>query len=190
MMNPFNLLKNTQALKEQSEKLQQELLAIRAEGNAGGRMVSGQHHEHCPTGAGDPGRPGAPRYWAHRTRHQRCRGGLSSKRLLGRLPHRHCRTEKRRGILPDERRAQTPGCSGSSLENRRSGAVGRLLRVKSPVPADAAKKPQTAGGRLSSAGLCHRRRGDALPLWPPAAHRLRDARGGRRSPGAALRPGA
>ena len=40
MMNPFNLLKNTQALKEQSEKLQEELLAIRAEGNAGGRMVT------------------------------------------------------------------------------------------------------------------------------------------------------
>ena len=39
-MNPFNLLKNTQALKEQSEQLQQELLAIRAEGSSGGRMVT------------------------------------------------------------------------------------------------------------------------------------------------------
>lgn len=39
-MNPFDLLKNTQALKEQSEKLQQELQDIRAEGSAGGRMVT------------------------------------------------------------------------------------------------------------------------------------------------------
>ena len=39
-MNPFELLKNTQALKEQSEKLQQELAKIRAEGSAGGRMVT------------------------------------------------------------------------------------------------------------------------------------------------------
>ena len=31
-MNPFELLKNTQAIKEQSEKLQQELADIRAEG--------------------------------------------------------------------------------------------------------------------------------------------------------------
>lgn len=39
-MNPFELLKSTQALKEQSEKLQQELAKIRAEGSAGGRMVT------------------------------------------------------------------------------------------------------------------------------------------------------
>ena len=39
-MNPFELLKNTQARKEQSEKLQQELAKIRAEGSAGGRMVT------------------------------------------------------------------------------------------------------------------------------------------------------
>lgn len=39
-MNPFELLKNTQALKEQSEKLQQELAKTRAEGSAGGRMVT------------------------------------------------------------------------------------------------------------------------------------------------------
>ena len=39
-MNPFELLKNTQAIKEQSEKLQQELEDIRAEGSSGGRMVT------------------------------------------------------------------------------------------------------------------------------------------------------
>ena len=39
-MNPFELLKNTQAIKEQSEKLQQELADIRAEGSSGGRMVT------------------------------------------------------------------------------------------------------------------------------------------------------
>ena len=39
-MHPFELLKYTQALKEQSEKLQQELAKIRAEGSAGGRMVT------------------------------------------------------------------------------------------------------------------------------------------------------
>lgn len=39
-MNPFDLLKNTQAIKEQSEKLQQELAEIRAEGSSGGRMVT------------------------------------------------------------------------------------------------------------------------------------------------------
>ena len=39
-MNPFDLLKNTQAIKEQSEKLQEELAAIRAEGSSGGRMVT------------------------------------------------------------------------------------------------------------------------------------------------------
>lgn len=39
-MNPFDLLKNTQAIKEQSEKLQEELASIRAEGSSGGRMVT------------------------------------------------------------------------------------------------------------------------------------------------------
>ena len=39
-MNPFNLLKNADALKEQSEKLQQELEGIRAEGSSGGKMVT------------------------------------------------------------------------------------------------------------------------------------------------------
>ena len=39
-MNPFDLLKNTQAIKEQSEKLQRELEDIRAEGSSGGRMVT------------------------------------------------------------------------------------------------------------------------------------------------------
>ena len=39
-MNPFELLKNTQALKEQSEKLQQGLADIRGIGSSGGRMVT------------------------------------------------------------------------------------------------------------------------------------------------------
>jgi len=39
-MNPFDLLKNTQAIKEQSEKLQKELEDIRAQGSSGGRMVT------------------------------------------------------------------------------------------------------------------------------------------------------
>ena len=39
-MNPFNLLKDTAALKEQSDKLQKELEDIRAEGSSGGRMVT------------------------------------------------------------------------------------------------------------------------------------------------------
>lgn len=39
-MNPFDLLKNSQAIKEQSEKLQEELAEIRAEGSSGGRMVT------------------------------------------------------------------------------------------------------------------------------------------------------
>ena len=38
-MNPFDLIKNTQAIKEQSEKLQKELEELRAEGSSGGRMV-------------------------------------------------------------------------------------------------------------------------------------------------------
>lgn len=39
-MNPFDLLKNTQAIKEQTEKLQNELQEIRAEGSSGGKMVT------------------------------------------------------------------------------------------------------------------------------------------------------
>lgn len=38
-MNPFELFKNTQALKEQSEKLQSELEELSAEGSSGGKMV-------------------------------------------------------------------------------------------------------------------------------------------------------
>ena len=39
-MNPFELLKNTQVIKEQSEKLQAELASLTAEGSSGGRMVT------------------------------------------------------------------------------------------------------------------------------------------------------
>lgn len=39
-MNPFDLLKNTQAIKEQSEQFQKELEEIREEGSSGGRMVT------------------------------------------------------------------------------------------------------------------------------------------------------
>lgn len=39
-MNPFELLKNSSALKEQAEKLQQEMSEITAEGSSGGRMVT------------------------------------------------------------------------------------------------------------------------------------------------------
>ena len=39
-MHPFELLKNTQAIKEQSEKLQAELASLTAEGSSGGRMVT------------------------------------------------------------------------------------------------------------------------------------------------------
>ena len=39
-MNPFELLKNTQAIKEQSEKLQAERASLTAEGSSGGRMVT------------------------------------------------------------------------------------------------------------------------------------------------------
>ena len=39
-MNPFELLKNTQAINEQSEKLQAELASLTAEGSSGGRMVT------------------------------------------------------------------------------------------------------------------------------------------------------
>ncbi len=39
-MNPFDLLKNSQAIKEQSEKLQRELEDLRAQGSSGGRMVT------------------------------------------------------------------------------------------------------------------------------------------------------
>ena len=40
MMNPFDLLKNSAAIKEQAEKLQEETAAITAEGSSGGRMVT------------------------------------------------------------------------------------------------------------------------------------------------------
>ena len=39
-MNPFDLLKNTKAIKEQSDKLQAELEELTAEGSSGGRMVT------------------------------------------------------------------------------------------------------------------------------------------------------
>ncbi len=39
-MNPFDLLKNSAALKEQAEKLQAEMTALTAEGSAGGKMVT------------------------------------------------------------------------------------------------------------------------------------------------------
>ena len=38
-MNPFELIKNTAALKEQTEKMQTELEMLSAEGSSGGRMV-------------------------------------------------------------------------------------------------------------------------------------------------------
>lgn len=39
-MNPFELLKNAGAIKEQAEKLQAEMAALTAEGSSGGRMVT------------------------------------------------------------------------------------------------------------------------------------------------------
>lgn len=39
-MNPFELLKNTKLIKEQAEKLQRDLETLRAEGSAGGKMVT------------------------------------------------------------------------------------------------------------------------------------------------------
>lgn len=39
-MNPFEILKNSSALKEQAEKLQQEMSELTAEGSSGGRMVT------------------------------------------------------------------------------------------------------------------------------------------------------
>ncbi|MCR4741915.1 MAG: YbaB/EbfC family nucleoid-associated protein [Treponema sp.] len=39
-MNPFELLKNTQALKQQAESLQAELENLEAEGSSGGKMVT------------------------------------------------------------------------------------------------------------------------------------------------------
>ncbi|MDE5899300.1 MAG: YbaB/EbfC family nucleoid-associated protein [Treponemataceae bacterium] len=39
-MNPLDLLKNTQALKEQAEQFQKELGELTAEGSSGGRMVT------------------------------------------------------------------------------------------------------------------------------------------------------
>ncbi len=39
-MNPFDLLKNPSAIKEQAEKLQNEMASLTAEGSSGGRMVT------------------------------------------------------------------------------------------------------------------------------------------------------
>lgn len=39
-MNPFELLKNSAALKEQAEKLQDEIARVTAEGSSGGKMVT------------------------------------------------------------------------------------------------------------------------------------------------------
>ncbi len=39
-MNPFEILRNPQALKEQADKFQQELAEISATGSAGGKMVT------------------------------------------------------------------------------------------------------------------------------------------------------
>ena len=39
-MNPFDILKNAGQIKQQGEKLQQELAQITAEGSSGGRMVT------------------------------------------------------------------------------------------------------------------------------------------------------
>ena len=42
-MNPFDLLKNTQAIKEQTEKLKEELASIRVEGYSGGKMEAQEY---------------------------------------------------------------------------------------------------------------------------------------------------
>lgn len=39
-INPFELLKNSSAIKEQSEKMKEEMAKITAEGSSGGRMVT------------------------------------------------------------------------------------------------------------------------------------------------------
>jgi hypothetical protein len=39
-MNPFDILKNAGQIKQQGEKLQQELSQITAEGSSGGKMVT------------------------------------------------------------------------------------------------------------------------------------------------------
>jgi len=39
-MNPFEFLKNSQAIKEQSEKIKEELEGLSAQGSSGGRMVT------------------------------------------------------------------------------------------------------------------------------------------------------
>ncbi len=39
-MNPFDILKNSQVIREQTEKMQRELEALSAEGSSGGRMVT------------------------------------------------------------------------------------------------------------------------------------------------------
>lgn len=38
-MNPFELIKNTAALKEQTERMQKDLESLSAEGSSGGKMV-------------------------------------------------------------------------------------------------------------------------------------------------------
>ena len=39
-MNPFDLFKNSQAIKEQLEKTQDEIMSLTATGSSGGRMVT------------------------------------------------------------------------------------------------------------------------------------------------------
>ena len=39
-MNPFDLLKNSQAIKEQLEKTKDEIMSLTATGSSGGRMVN------------------------------------------------------------------------------------------------------------------------------------------------------
>ena len=39
-MNPFDLLKNSQAIKEQLEKTKDEIMSLTATGSSGGRMVT------------------------------------------------------------------------------------------------------------------------------------------------------
>ena len=39
-MNPFDLFKNSQAIKEQLEKTKDEIMSLTATGSSGGRMVT------------------------------------------------------------------------------------------------------------------------------------------------------
>ena len=39
-MNPFELLQNTAKLKEEAQKMQDELAALSADGSSGGKMVT------------------------------------------------------------------------------------------------------------------------------------------------------